>query len=84
MKKTLLPALAGLLLLAGCAQHYVIVQTDYSRIYLNNKPQYKDGYYFYKDATGQQTSISSSKVREVSPADMVDDPNAKFKPVHTP
>ena len=79
MRKTLLPALAGLVLLAGCAQHYVIVRTDFSRIYINNKPKFKDGYYYYKDATGQQTSISSGKVREVSPADMVTDPNAGFR-----
>jgi len=83
MRKTLFPALAGLVLLAGCAQHYVIVRTDFSRIYINNKPKFKDGYYYYKDATGQETSISSGRVREVSPANMVDDPNAKFKSVQT-
>jgi hypothetical protein len=79
MRKTLLPTLAGLLLLAGCAQNYVIVQNDFSRIYVNNKPKFKDGYYYYKDSRGQETWISGGKVREVAPANMVTDPNAGFK-----
>jgi hypothetical protein len=83
MTKSLLPLLAGLLLLGGCAQHYVIVRSDFSRLYLNNKPKYKDGYYYFKDADGQPDSISAGRVREVAPANMVDDPTAKFKPVHT-
>lgn len=80
MRKTLLPTLAGILLLTGCARNYVIVQNDFSRIYVNNKPKFKDGYYYYKDARGQQQVISSTRVREVSPADMVTNPNAPFKP----
>jgi len=80
MRKTLLPALTGILLLTGCARNYVIVQNDFSRIYVHNKPKFKDGYYYYKDAHGEQQVISSNRVREVSPADMVSNPNAPFKP----
>jgi len=83
MTKLLLPFLAGLLLLAGCAQNYVIVRSDFSRLYVNNKPKYRDGYYYFKDADGQPDRISAGRVREVSPASMVDDPNSRFKPVHT-
>jgi len=79
MRKTLLPALAGLFLLSGCAHGYVIVQNDFSRIYVKNKPKFKDGYYYYKDARGQEAWISSGRVREVGPADMVGDQNAQFK-----
>jgi hypothetical protein len=79
MTKLFLPAIAGLLLLAGCAQHYVIVQTDFTRISTDSKPKYKDGYYYFTDARGQQTRISAGKVREVSPASMVDEPNSQFK-----
>jgi hypothetical protein len=83
MAKSLLLLLAGLLFFAGCAQHYVIVRSDFSRIYINNKPKYKDGYYYFKYANGQADRISAGHVREVSPADMVSDPNAGFKPVHS-
>lgn len=83
MRKPLLTLLVGLLLLAGCSHGYVIVRTDFSKLYLNNKPKYKDGYYYYKDANGQPMRISAGRVREVAPADMVSDPNAGFKPVHS-
>ena len=83
MIKLLLSTLAGLLLLTGCARNYVIVRSDFSRIYVNNRPKYKDGYYYYKDASGEQTRIPAGRVREVAPASMVSDPNAAFKPVHS-
>lgn len=83
MRKALLALFVSLLFLAGCSQNYVIVRTDFSRLYVNNKPTYKDGYYYYKDANGQPMRISSGRVREVSPANMVSDPNARFKPVHS-
>jgi len=83
MTKPFLLLLAVLLLLSGCSHNYVIVRTDFSKIYVNNKPKYQDGYYYYKDANGQPMRISGGHVREVSPADMVSDPNAGFKPVHS-
>jgi hypothetical protein len=83
MPKPLLLLFAGLLLLSGCARNYVIVRTDFSKLYVNNKPIYKDGYYYYKDAQGQPMRLSAGRVREVSPAHMVSDPNAGFKPVHS-
>jgi uncharacterized lipoprotein YajG len=79
MSKPLLTILAGLLLLAGCAQHYVIVQNDFTQISASTKPKLKDGYYYYKDAQGKDASISSGRVREVAPASMVTDPTAGFK-----
>lgn len=83
MRKLFLPFLAALFFAAGCSQNYVIVRSDFSRLYVNNKPKYKDGYYYYKDANGQPMRISSGRVREVSPANMVSDPNAGFKNVHS-
>jgi len=83
MAKSFLPLLVALLFVAGCSQNYVIVRSDFSRLYVNNKPKYKDGYYFFKDANGQPDSISAGRVREVAPASMVDDPNSQFKPVHS-
>jgi len=83
MTKSFLTLLAALLFVAGCSQNYVIVRSDFTRLYVNNKPKYKDGYYYFKDANGQPDRISSGRVREVSPASMVSDPNAGFKPIHT-
>jgi hypothetical protein len=82
MTKSLFLLLAGLLFFAGCAQNYVIVRSDFSRLYLNNKPKYRDGFYYFKDANGQPDRISAGRVREVAPASMVDDPNSQFKSVH--
>lgn len=79
MRKILLSALAGLSLLSGCAHGYVIVQNDFSRIYMNNKPKFRDGYYYYKDGSGKEAWIPAGRVREVGPADMVSDPNDGFK-----
>ena len=83
MTKKLLPALAGLLLLAGCAQNYVIVKTSGERITARGKPKLVNGYYRFKDASGQETQLFASRVREIAPANMVSDPTAAFKPVHS-
>ena len=83
MSKILLPTLAGLLLLAGCSQNYVIVKNSGEKISAHGRPKYVNGYYYYTDATGQKTRISGGNIREVAPANMVSDPTAGFKSVHT-
>jgi hypothetical protein len=85
MIKLRLSILVGLLLLlTGCARHYVIVKTNGDRVSVPSRPKYVDGYYYYKDESGQNTRIFASRVREIAPANMVSDPTAGFKPVHSP
>ncbi len=85
MTKKLLPALAGLLLLTGCAQHYVITMMNGNRYMAYSKPKLDDhGFYHYKDASGKEApAIFASRIREIAPPNMVSDPNAAFKPVHS-
>ena len=80
MRKTLLPALAGFILLTGCARNYVISLSDGEKIQASTKPKLENGFYHYKDATGQEARpIFASRIREIAPASMVSDPTSGFK-----
>lgn len=82
MKKIVLPLLAGLLVLTGCAHGYVLTLNNGQRISTTGKPRLDNGFYYFKDPSGQQRMIFAGRVREVAPADMVtEDP--KFIPVHS-
>jgi hypothetical protein len=83
MKKLLVPGLAGLLVLSGCARGYVVTLNDGERIQTFNKPRLERGFYYYKDASGQDAPpVFSGRVREIAPASMASpDPNSAFKPV---
>jgi len=71
MKKLFLPAVAGLLLLSGCASHYVLILTNGERITTKGKPKLVKNYFVYKDVTGHYGEpIPSGRVEEVSPASM--------------
>lgn len=72
-------ALGTCLLLCGCAQNYVIVTSNGSRITTTSKPRLKDGSYVYTDAKGRKVSIPALRVREVSPASMASDDSGLFK-----
>jgi hypothetical protein len=83
MKLLLFPALAGLLLLTGCARTYVLTLSNGDRIQTHGKPRLEKGFYYYKDASGRDASpVFSGRVSEIAPASMAS-PNAAsvFKPV---
>ena len=83
MKRMLLPALAGLSLLSGCARTYVLTLNNGERIRTNGKPHLDRGFYYFKDASGHDAApVFSGSVRELAPASMATpDAASAFKPV---
>jgi hypothetical protein len=83
MKPFLLPALAGLLLLSGCARTYVLTLSNGDRIQTHGKPRLDRGFYYYKDASGRDAApVFSGRVTEIAPASMASpNPSSAFKPV---
>jgi hypothetical protein len=79
MTKLILPLLVGLLVLSGCASHYVIKLTNGGELTTASKPQLKDGAYHFKDAKGQERAIGAARVREIAPASIAAE-EAKPKP----
>lgn len=61
-----LPAL--LLAAAGCRTNYVIQTNSGSRIITASRPREKEGFYVWKDARGDEQSISRMRVSEIWPA----------------
>lgn len=61
-----LPAL--LLAAAGCRSNYVIQTTSGSKIITASRPREKEGHYVWKDAAGDEQSISRMRVSEIWPA----------------
>jgi hypothetical protein len=68
MKKSLLSLLAGLIVLTGCAHHYVLRLNSGSEILTASKPKLKDGVYEFKDARGEEHLVPVGRVREIAPA----------------
>lgn len=81
MNKTLLFFFAGLLLLTGCAQHYIMTLSNGERLWSKGKPHLVEGFYVYKDGSGHDAKVQAYFVREIAPQSMATDPNAPFKPV---
>ena len=81
-----LTALASLLLLSGCASHYVLILNNGERITTRGKPKLVNGIFYYQVAKGRDGQpISAGHVREVAPASMASpDPSSMFKSVSTP
>ena len=71
---------AGVCLSSGCARQYVIKSSSGSRIVTSGKPRLKNGTYYYKDISGNETSMPAGRVVEVSPASMAHDDKPIFKP----
>jgi hypothetical protein len=79
--KKLVPVLAiCCLALCGCASHYVMTLSNGSQIDTRGKPRLKGAFYVYKDALGREGYVSSSRVREIAPASMVERDKELFKP----
>jgi hypothetical protein len=85
MNKIFLAALAGLLILTGCARTYIVTLSNGERIRTTSKPKLVKGLYYINDASGRGTrAVLSSNVREIAPASMASpDPASVFRPVST-
>jgi hypothetical protein len=83
MKPLLLPALACLLLMSGCARTYVLTLSNGDRIQTHGKPRLEKGFYYFKDVSGRDaTPVFSGRVTEIAPASMASpNPASAFKPV---
>jgi hypothetical protein len=68
MKKSVPSLLVGLIVLTGCAQHYVLRLNNGTKIVTASKPKLKDGVYEFKDAQGEEHLVPVGRVREVAPA----------------
>ncbi len=66
--------LAGLFLLTGCANHYVLTLNNGAQITSMGKPKMVNGAYVFKDPAGKEYTVPEGRVREVAPASMVDKP----------
>ena len=73
MKKLALPLLVGLLVVSGCASHYVIRLTNGTEITAANKPQREGGAYRFKDAKGEEHLVPAGRVREIAPASIAEE-----------
>ena len=80
MKKILPILLLIVAACAGCVTRYSLVLTNGDIITAQGKPTYdaQKGRYYYTDANGQPASVFASKVREISPANMVDKGGTQF------
>ena len=80
MKKITSLLLLGLLVLNGCAHHYVITLDNGDRIVTTSKPHRQGARFFFKDVAGQEAYVPVGRVREIEPASMAGNPNAAFQP----
>jgi hypothetical protein len=78
-KTTLLLFLSAAITLSGCSHSYVMKMTNNSKIVTANKPKLKNGMYVYKDAKGNEHSISQGRIAEIEPLSMADDKPKKRK-----
>ena len=68
----------SLAVLTGCSHHYVMTLQNGVRVTSSNKPKLKNGAYFFKDAAGNENSISAGRVREISPESMTKEEKSRF------
>jgi hypothetical protein len=71
------------LLMAGCAQSYVMKMQNGTRITTSSKPKMEHGYYVFKDSSGRKMQIPAGKVREIEPSSMAQEEKPQFS-VSTP
>jgi hypothetical protein len=77
--KLALPLLVGLLVLSGCASHYVIKLSNGSEITTASKPRLEGEAWHFKDAKGQEHVVARGRVREIAPASMAAEEKKKVK-----
>ena len=80
MKRTWLVLLLAPLLLAGCAQRYVMTLNNGAHITTKGKPTLTGGVYVFKDLQGQEGRVPAGRVTEISPASMTKESKRTVKP----
>lgn len=71
MKNKIWLLLAGVLLLnTGCARLWVVKLNNGVQVAAHGKPVYRDGAYYFKDASGKETHVPGGSVLEMEPASM--------------
>lgn len=55
-----------LLLATGCRSHYELVMANTKTIDAWSKPKLTNGFYHFKDASGQPASVPAGRVREIN------------------
>jgi uncharacterized protein YcfL len=68
MKRIIIVVALASLTLTGCSRHYAITLNNGTQFVTSSKPRLKGGSYYFKDASGQEQSISQGRVREIAPA----------------
>jgi len=68
MKNFHLLSLLGIVLLTGCARNYVVTLNNGTQVGARSKPELKDGAYYFKDATGRDTSVAAGRVSQIESA----------------
>ncbi len=54
------------LVLTACSTRYELTLSNTNVIDAYSKPKITNGFYYFKDSTGQQVSIFAGKVREIN------------------
>jgi hypothetical protein len=72
MNKAVFPLLIGLIVLTGCAHHYVMKLSNGAQITTASKPKLKEGTYYFKDAKGEEHAVAAARVREIAPASVAE------------
>jgi hypothetical protein len=70
----------GLILLCGCARHYILKLSNGYEIESAGKPKLVGGSFRYRDAKGHDHLIPESRVLEMEPASMATEDQKTFKP----
>jgi len=78
MKRLMVPILLSLVLLCGCAQHYVMKLSNGGRITTSGKPKLKGNDYVYTDIKGRPQRVSQGSVVEIEPASMAKKEKSPF------
>lgn len=76
---TLAPVI-GLLLLCGCAQHYIMKLSNGYQIDSIGRPKLEHGNFRYRDALGHDHLIPESRVLEMEPSSMSAEEQKTFTP----
>jgi hypothetical protein len=69
----------ALVLLPGCAQHYVVKMSNGVQFVTASKPKLKGGSYYFKDAQGTPQSVSQGRVAEIYPASRAKEQKSFFR-----
>ena len=83
MKRPILSLLVAGLMLCGCTSHYVIRLSNGQEVITASKPKVVGGSYHYKDAHGNEHTISRGRVQAIEPASMARDEYRSPQPVQS-